>query len=42
MMNVIQTCIANFANPCGAVVDYSLDFFRSIYSLLRKHDTKAF
>ena len=42
IMNVIKTCIANFAHPCGEVVDYSLDFFRSIYSLLRKHDTKAF
>jgi hypothetical protein len=42
MMNVIKTCINNFSNACGEVVDYSLDFFKSIYSLLRKHDTKAF
>ena len=42
MMNVIKTCISNFSNSCGEVVDYSLEFFKSIYTLLRKHDTKAF
>jgi hypothetical protein len=42
MMNIINICIYNFNNSCSEIIDYSLEFFKSIYTNLRKHDTKAF
>ena len=42
IMNIINVCISNFTHSSGEVVDYSLEFFKSIYIHLKKHDTRAF
>lgn len=42
LKNIINICIRNFSSLNNEIIDYSLDFFKSIYTNLRKCDTKAF
>lgn len=42
LKNIINICIRNFSSANNEIIDYSLDFFKSIYTNLRKSDTKAF
>lgn len=42
-MSVIAICVNNFKdNTNNEVLDYSLEFFKTIYITLKKFDSKAF
>ena len=42
MDNAINICVNNFSTKNNAILDYSMDFFKKIYTILKRNDHSSF